>query len=164
MAKAVSVRRSGWWATRTVREKRLLLIMSLLLLLVLLWFAVIRPLLDARAAAEQRLNAAVTDLARARAEVAARSGQAAGGSGSPVSGPLDAFLMQSGGEQGFTNLQAVASGPGRVSITLPQVRSGPFFGWIGQLETRGLVIESLSARPNPDQTIAVQAVLRGGAS
>jgi hypothetical protein len=50
-----------------------------------------------------------------------------------------------------------------VAITLPQVRSAPFFGWIGQLETRGLIVETLSARPNPDQTIAVQAVLRGGA-
>jgi general secretion pathway protein M len=164
MAEMVRVRRGGWWAARSVREKRLLLVMSLLVALVLVWFAAIRPLLDARAAAEQRLNAAVTELARARAEVAARSRQAGGDSGSPVAGPLDAFLMQSAGEQGFTNLQAVASGPGRVAITLPQVRSAPFFGWIGQLETRGLVVESLSARPNPDQTIAVQAVLRGGAS
>jgi hypothetical protein len=42
------------------------------------------------------------------------------------------------------------------------VRPAPFFGWIGQLETRGLIVDSLSARPNPDQTIAVQAVLRAG--
>ena len=164
MARVVTVQRSGWWASRTLREKRLLLVMSLLLLLVLLWFAVIRPLLDARAAAEQRLNAAVTELARARAEVAALSQQAASTSGSPVGGPLDAFLMQSAGEQGFTNLQAVANGPGHVAITLPQVRPAPFFGWIGQLEARGLVVETLSARPNQDQTIAVQAQLRGGGS
>ncbi|HZG47337.1 MAG TPA: type II secretion system protein GspM [Allosphingosinicella sp.] len=164
MAKVVTSRRSGWWAARTVREKRLLLAMAALLALVLIWLLVIRPLLDARAAAEQRLNAAVTELARARAEVAALSQQAAGSGGSPVAGPLDAFLMQSAGEQGFTNLQAVASGPGRVAITLPQARPAPFFGWIGQLEARGLKVESLSARPNPDQTIAVQATLRGGAS
>jgi hypothetical protein len=30
------------------------------------------------------------------------------------------------------------------------------------LEARGIKVETLSARPNPDQTIAVQAVLRGG--
>jgi general secretion pathway protein M len=161
---AATVRHSGWWAARSVREKRLLLAMTALLALVLIWFLVVRPLLDARAAAEQRLNAAVTELARARAQVAALQQQAAGANARPVAGPLDAFLMQSGGEQGFTNLQAVASGPGRVSITMPQVRPAPFFGWIGQLEARGLVVESLSARPNPDQTIAVQAVLRGGRS
>lgn len=162
MAKVVAVRRSGWWAARSIREKRLLLFMTALFALVLIWFLIIRPLLDARAAAEQRLNAAVTELARARAEVAALGQQAASTGGSPVAGPLDAFLMQSAGEQGFTNLQAVANGPGRVSITLPQARPAPFFGWIGQLEARGLKVESLSARPNPDQTIAVQAVLRGG--
>jgi general secretion pathway protein M len=162
MAKVVTVTRSGWWATRTVREKRLLLVMSLLLLLVLLWFAFIRPLLDARAAAEQRLNAAVTELARARAEVAARSQQAASTGGSAVAGPLDAFLMQSAGEQGFTNLQAVANAPGRVSINLPQVRPAAFFAWVGQLEARGLVVEQMTARAGPNQTISVQAVLRGG--
>jgi general secretion pathway protein M len=68
MAKVAIVRRSGWWATRTLREKRLLLFMTALLALVLIWFVIIRPLLDARAAAEQRLNAAVTELARARAK------------------------------------------------------------------------------------------------
>jgi len=162
MARVVSVRRSGWWAARSVRERRLLLVMLSLLLLVLLWFVLLRPLMDARAAAEQRLNAAVTDLARARAEVAALKQRAASAAASPVPAQIDAFLMQSGGEQGFTNLQVVANGPGRVSITLPQVRPAPFFGWIGQLEAQGMAVESLSARPNPDQTISVQAVLRGG--
>ncbi len=124
MAKVATVRRGGWWATRTLREKRLLLAMAAVLALVLIWLLVIRPLLDARAAAEQRLNAAVTELARARAEVAALSQQAASSTGSPVVGPLDAFLMQSAGEQGFTNLQAVTSGPGRVGLTGRGPRDG----------------------------------------
>lgn len=162
MVKVQVARRRGWWAARTVREQRLLLLMAALLALVLAWFVVIRPLLDARSAAEQRLNAAVTDLARVRAEAAVLKQQAESASGTALPGPLDAFLMQSGGEQGFTNLQAVADRPGRVSITIPQVRPAPFFGWIGQLEARGLTVESLSARANPDQTIAVQAVIRGG--
>jgi general secretion pathway protein M len=162
MTRVVNVRRSGWWAARSVRERRLVLIMLALLLLVLLWFVLIRPLMDARAAAEQRLNLAVTDLAQARAEVAALKQRAASVVANPVPAQVDAFLMQSGGEQGFTNLQVVANGPGRVSITLPQVRPAPFFGWIGQLEARGLVVETMSARPNQDQTISVQAVLRAG--
>jgi general secretion pathway protein M len=162
MARVVTVRRGGWWAGRSAREKRLLLAMTALLALVLIWFAMIRPLMDAHNAAEQRLNAAVTDLARARAEAAALKQQAASTGASALPGPIDAFLMQSGGEQGFTNLQVVADGPARASISIAQVRPAPFFGWIGQLETRGLIVDSLSARPNPDQTIAVQAVLRTG--
>jgi general secretion pathway protein M len=162
MARVVTVKRGGWWAARSVRERRLLLVMTALLALVLTWFALIRPLMDARQAAEQRLNAAVTELARARAEAAALKQQAASASAGALPGPLDTFLVQSGGEQGFTGLQVVADGPGRASISMAQVRPAPFFGWIGQLETRGLIVDSLSARPNPDQTIAVQAVLRAG--
>lgn len=156
------ISRRGWWASRTVREKRLLLAASVLLLLVLIWLAVIRPLMDARAAAEARLNAAVTDLARARAEIAAIQQAAAGASASPVPLPIEGFLTQSGAEQGFTNLQVIGNGANRATISMAQVRPPAFFGWIGQLEARGLVIDSLSARANPDQTIAIQAVVRAG--
>jgi len=160
MAKAVT--RPGWWAARTLREKRLLLAAAVLLSLVLVWLAVIRPLMDARAAAEARLNAAVTDLARARGELAAMQQGAAGAGAAAVPLPIDSFLTQSAGEQGLTNIQVIASGPNRATISLAQVRPPAFFGWIGQLEARGVIVESLSARPNPDQTIAVEAVLRAG--
>lgn len=154
--------RAGWWGARTLREKRLLLAMAALLTLVLLWFAVIRPLMDARAAAEQRLNAAVTELARARAEAAAISRSPAGPNNNPVPLPVDGFLMQSGAEQGFTNLSVVADGASRATISMANARPQAYFGWIAQLEARGLMVESMSARANADQTIAVEAVLRAG--
>jgi general secretion pathway protein M len=151
----------GWWSARTVRERRLLTAMMALLLLVFVWLLVIRPLMDARAAADQRLNAAVTELARARAEAAAKVAPA-GASSAPVPLPVDGFLMQSGGEQGFTNLSVVADGASRATISMANARPQAFFAWIGQLEARGLVVESMSARANADQTIAVEAVLRSG--
>ena len=151
----------GWWSARTVRERRLLTAMMALLLLVFVWLLVIRPLMDARAAADQRLNAAVTELARARAEAAAKVAPA-GASSAPVPLPVDGFLMQSGGEQGFTNLSVVADGATRATISMANARPQAFFGWIGQLEARGLVVDSLSARANADQSVAVDAVLRAG--
>lgn len=151
--------RFGWWAVRTPREKRLLLALAAVALLVLVWLLVIRPITDARAAAEARLNAAVTELARARAE-AATAQPRSGAAGAPVPLPLDGFLMTAGAEAGLTNLQVIGDGPARATLTLANVRPQAFFGWIGQLEARGLSVESLSARPNSDQTIAVEAVLR----
>ncbi|HEY0114340.1 MAG TPA: type II secretion system protein GspM [Allosphingosinicella sp.] len=156
----VRVTRSGWWAARSLREKRLLLAMGALLALVIVWLAVIRPLIDARAAAEQRLNLAVTELARARAEAAAMAQAAPGPNMAPVPLPVDGFLMQSAAEQGLTNLQVVADGAARATISIANVRPQAFFGWIGQLEARGLVVESMSARTNADQSIAAEAVLR----
>ena len=159
MAKMVIVRRNGWWAARTLRERRLVLAMLALLLLVLLWLLLVRPVMDARAAVEERLNAAVTDLARARSEAALRQ-PAAGPAGEPVPLPLDGFLMQQAGEQGLTNLQVTAQGPARARIAIGNVRPQALFGWIAQLEARGVVVESLGARANADQTISVEAVLR----
>ena len=163
MARNVIIeRRSGWWAARSLREKRLLMAMAALLALVIIWFALIRPLSDARAAAEQRLNANVTELARARAEAAMARQLNAATSNQPVPLPVDGFLMQSGGEQGFAGLQVTGQGASRATINLGNVRPQAFFGWIAQLETRGLVVESMSARANSDQTVAVQAALRAG--
>lgn len=162
MAKVVVIRNNAWWAQRSLREKRLLLAMAALLAFVLIWFVVIRPLMDARAAADARLTAAVTDLGRARAEAASLKQSTSAVNNNPVPLPVDGFLSQSAGEQGFTNLQVVADGASRATISSAQVRPAAFFGWIGQLEARGLIIESLSARANQDQTIAVDAVLRAG--
>jgi len=164
MAKTVSVTRGGWWAARSLREKRLLLFMAALLALVLIWLLIIRPLMDARANAEARLTAAVTELGRARADAAAlkQNTAAAAPSGNPVPLPLDDFLRQAGAEQGLTNLAVVADGPDRATMRIAQVRPPALFGWIGQLEARGVAVEALSARANADQTIAVEAVLRAG--
>ena len=161
MARVVQGRR-GWWEARSLRERRLLTVMAALLALLLVWLLVIRPLSDARAAADARLTAAVTDLARARAEASAVRQVASPANNNPVPLPVDGFLMESGGEQGFTNLQVVADGASRATISMANVRPPAFFGWIGQLEARGLVVESLGATANADQTIAVQAVLRAG--
>jgi general secretion pathway protein M len=163
MARFVTFTRSTWWTARSVRERRLLVLLAVLLTLALLWVAVIRPLMDARAAADARLNAAVTELARARAEAAAVTQQAAAApAGDQVPLPIDAFLRQSGAEQGFTNIVVACDRPERATISIAQVRPPAFFGWIAQLEARGLVVEALSARTNADQTIAVEAVLRAG--
>lgn len=152
--------RPDWWTRRTVRERQMLLVAAALLALVVVWFLAIRPLMDARAEARVKLDAAVTELARARAS--ATMARQSAGTAPQVPLPLQAFVSQSAGEQGFTNLSVTASAPTQVSIASPQLRAPVFFGWIAQLEARGVTVEALSARANADQTIAVDAVLRAG--
>jgi general secretion pathway protein M len=151
-----------WWQARSLREKRLLVVASVLLVLVLAWFLIIRPLADAQANAEARLNAAVTELARVRAEAASLKQQAGTTTGTAVPQPIGPFLTQSATEQGFTNALVNPGGPDRAAVSIPQARPPAFFGWIAQLEGRGLVVESLTARPNADQTIAAEVTLRAG--
>lgn len=162
MARIVTPRRAtGWWAGRSAREKQLLLGMAALLLIVLVWLLIIRPIGDARTAAEARLTAAVTDLGKARGDIEAlKQASAVPGITTPVPLPLDGFLMQAGAEAGLTNLQVTGSGADRATASIASVRPQAFFGWIALLETRGVVVESLSARANADQTILVEAAMR----
>ena len=162
MVIVASSRRLGWWQARSLREKRLLLVAAVLLLLVLIWLLVIQPLADAQARADARLDAAVTELARVRAEAASLKQQAGTTTGTPVPQPIGPFLNQSATEQGFTNALVNPSAPTRASVSIPQARPPALFGWIAQLEGRGLVVEALSARPNADQTIAVEVTFRAG--
>lgn len=151
-----------WWRERNVREQRLLATAGALLALVLVWFAAIRPLMDARATAENRLRTAATALAEARGDAAALKANARPSGRPAAPRPLAPFVSRSATEQGFTNMTVSGDQPDRVSIVSAQVRPANFFGWIGQLEARGVVIESMNAGANGDQTIAVQAVLRAG--
>ena len=157
-----SGRRPDWWQARTLRERRLLLAAAVLLLLVLVWFLIIRPLADAQANADARLDAAVSELARVRAEAASLNQQAGTTTGTPVPQPIGAFLTQSAAEQGFTNALVSPGAPDRATVSIPHARPPALFGWVGQLEGRGLVVESLTARANADQTIAVDLALRAG--
>jgi general secretion pathway protein M len=161
---ATSTKRLSWWQVRTVREKRLILVATALALLVLIWLFVIRPLSDAQANAEARLDAAVTELARVRAQAASLKQQAGTTSGTAVPQPIGPFLTQSAADQGFTNAIVAPSAATRASVSIPQARATILFGWIAQLEGRGLVVETLSARANADQTIAVDVTFRAGES
>lgn len=152
--------RRGWWATRTPREQKLLLALGAVLLFVLVWLLVIRPIADARAAAEARLNAAAAELAQARGEALAIGRNSGAPGNAPVPRPLDGFLMTAGAEAGFSNMQVIGDGPDRATLTVSAARPQAFFSWIGQLEGRGLVIESMSARPGGNQTITAEVVMR----
>ena len=161
MAKVATPKRPAWWEARSAREKRLLLVMGALLALLLVWLLIIRPRNDARANDEQRLTAAVVELGKARADAAAlKQLQARPAGTQPVPLPLDGFLMQAGGAAGFTNLNVVADGASRATVSVGSARPQALFGWLAQLEGRGVVVESMSARTTPDQTIAVEAVLK----
>ncbi len=150
----------SWWAARSERERRMLAVMATLIALVLIWFAAIRPLMNARATAEARLQAASTALGQARADAATFNRGAESQAQAPR--PLAPFVTTSATEQGFTNMIVTGDRDDAAAITSAQVRPAPFFGWIGQLEARGVTVRSLTATANADQTISVQAMLGAG--
>ena len=148
-----------WWRLRTQREQTLLTVMLALLAIVLLWLLVVRPLGDMLAAARQDHAEAVAALAEARARAGAAE-RRQGGTNAPAPRPVDSFVSRTATESGFAAARIAGQGPDAASIAIEAARPQAFFAWIGQMERSGLAVDSLRARPNPDRTLAVEAVLR----
>lgn len=155
----------AWWRSRTLREQRLLLAMAGLAALVLAWVSVLRPLSDALSAARERYGAAVIAQAEASSQAAALQAAQTGRPAVLMTGSLDIMLNQSATEAGIPVQRVEPEGPNRSTVVIGAVRPQALFGWVRQMEGRGLVVERMNATANSDQTIAVQATFRaGGAS
>jgi general secretion pathway protein M len=145
---------NGWWEARSVRERRLLALMFALLGLVLAWLVVVRPLADALDAVKQRHAAAVVALAEAKARPAA--------TGPAAAGPADAIVARTAADAGFAGARIARLGPARATVAVDAARPQALFGWVAQMERRGLVVERLRAQANADRTLSAEIALRAG--
>jgi general secretion pathway protein M len=152
-------RLKSWWAGRAPREQRLLLVMFALMAIVIAWLFV-RTMEDALAEARERHSRAVIEQAEVTGKVAALKAIQRGGS-RRLEAPVDLVVGQSASEVGFVLSRTEAQGRDRVAITIASARPQAFFGWLNDLEGKGVFPEKLTARANSDQTLSIEATLRG---
>jgi len=143
-----------WWKLRSTREQWMLGVMIALLAVVVIWLGILRPITSGLAAARERHAEAVVRLARVESQVSAirrleRSRPPA------LEGALDKVIAAAAEEAGFTPGKVEPSGNDRVDVSIASVRPVAFFSWINSLESRGILVERLSARANSDPTLAV---------
>ena len=148
-----------WFAARSLREKRLLIVMVALAAVTLVWALIIRPVNDGLSNARERHENAVIRLAETQARVkavAAIEQQHPAGIGAP----LDAIIRDRANEAGFALTSVNADGPNRVQIAIATARPGALFGWIAQLESAGIIVESLATADNGDKSVSAQISFR----
>lgn len=151
----------SWWRGRTTREQRMLLVLAALLGATLVWYGIIRPLDDALVDARARHTRSITAEAEARG-VADAIAEYRRTRPARLDIPVRVFVPQTASAAGFTVTRADPFEPDGVSIVMASVRPAAFFTWLSGLQSRGLVIEALSASPNPDRTLSVQFTVRSG--
>ncbi|GAA0300554.1 hypothetical protein GCM10009087_07970 [Sphingomonas oligophenolica] len=148
-----------WFAERSLRERRMLVVMAVLLVLTLIWAAIIRPVSDGLSGARERYADAVIRLAETQARVktvnALQQHNVA-----PIAAPLDSVIRDRANEAGFALASVTADGPNRVQISIATARPGALLGWIAQLETAGILVESLVTTDNGDKTVSAQMTLK----
>ncbi|MEO9132763.1 MAG: type II secretion system protein GspM [Sphingomonas sp.] len=144
-----------WFAARSLREKRLLIVMVALAAVTLVWALIIRPVNDGLSDARQRHTDAVILLADTQARVKAvaaieQQHPAA------IAAPLDTIIRDRANEAGFALTNVTADGPNRVQIAIATARPGALFGWFAQLESAGILVDSLVTADNGDKTVSAQ--------
>lgn len=152
------------WNLRTTREKRLLLALFAVIAVFVAWLGVVRPLDNALADAKARHDRAVIARAQVDARVAAlRELRAA--PRAPLPGSIADVVQAEVIRAGFVMNQVEPAGTDGARIIITAARPQTFFAWVTDLETRlGLDVEALTARPNADQTLAVDVTFRRGSS
>ena len=153
---------AAWYASRSLREKRLILVMLALLVLTVLWAGVIRPVRDALDTARDRETRAVVRLGQVKARVAAVKAIQRSRPGGPA-GPITDAIRTRADEAGFA-LSSLEPDGDRVRITIAQAKPGALLGWISVLEADGLLVDSSTINGNGDGTVAVTLTLKGRAS
>lgn len=155
----MSERLRTWWRDRSPREQRLLLVMIALIAVVIAWLFV-RTMDDALSDVRERHSRAVIEQAEVRAKVAALKALERG-TARRLEAPIDVVVGQSASEVGFVLSRTEPQGRDRVVIAIASARPQAFFGWLNDLEGRGVFPERLIARANSDQTLSIEATMRG---
>lgn len=146
-----------WWTGRTTREQRLLLAMFALLGVTIAWVIVL-TIGNAVGAARTRHGEAVIAHAEVAGKVDALRDLQRGRVATVAA--VDAAVSQAASEAGFVLSRSEAQGDGRVLVAIGSARPQAFFGWVGELEARGIFPERLTARANSDRTLNIEAVFR----
>lgn len=148
-----------WWRDRSVREQRMLIAMVALMAVVIAWLFV-RMMDDALSDARERHSRAVIEQAEVKGKVAALKALERG-AGRRLEAPVEMVVGQSASEVGFVLSRTEPQGRDRVVIAIASARPQAFFSWLNDLEARGVFPERLTARANSDQTLTIEATMRG---
>lgn len=156
---------STYWSERSTREQWMLGVMFALLAIVVLWLGIAMPLDRAQRSAREALLAATDRNAAVRAAVKQLKALPREAAATTSASPVDQFVGQSAGEAGLTLERAQAQGSDRMDIAIASVRPVALLSWLATLETQGVRVETMSARPSATAgSISVQAVLARGSS
>lgn len=147
-----------WFRALSRREQILISIMGGLLAIVIVVYGIIFPLRQALDDASTRYSASLAQATLIEGKV--RKLKSPASQSVRFRGTAEALVSQSAEERGFTVEQLVKQNDGRVSLTIPSARSNSLYGWLAELERRGLQPESLTVQPKAGDTLSVQLTLR----
>ncbi len=147
-----------WFASRSLRERRLILVMLGLAAVTLVWAAIILPVRNGLSSSRERYTDAVVRLGEAQAGLV-RMKAIQRRAATPMNGALVDAVRASAESAGLAlaSLDPVASD--RVRAGVATARAGALTAWIAQLEASGVLVGALTIAGNGDGTVNAQMTL-----
>jgi len=140
-----------WWQALSQRERRLVTLLAVLGLPILVWLTVLRPLAEARVAADNRLAAAQRGLLGIQAAAPALRAAEARANGTGI-GALDR-VRQAVAQAGLTADALEQDSNGLVTLRIAAARGPVLLRLVAGLEADGLLVQSLSVSRNEDSSV-----------
>ncbi|WEK43437.1 MAG: type II secretion system protein GspM [Candidatus Sphingomonas colombiensis] len=147
-----------WYASRSLRERRLILIMLALFAITIVWAGVIRPVREGLVSTRARYDAAVIRLGETQAMVGAIHAIQRGHP-QPLGAPLPDAVRERADAAGFT-LASLNPDGDNVRIVISSAKAAPLLGWIAALEGDGVLVDAGTITANGDGTVAAQLALK----
>lgn len=152
---------SGWFLSRTERERWLIILMLAIAIPLLLWLLVARPLMLGLEAAKARHVAAVEQHGAVLAQLAQLEG--ASTAAIPAGGaPLALRVTDSAAQAGIRLAANEPRGPDTVTIALAAAPPTASLRWLRQLEASGIAVRELTITPEGQGAVSVRATLGQG--
>lgn len=129
---------AGWMAARSRREQVMIAVLGGLVLIAVLWLAILRPLLDARATAVTRITAYEQVMVDIRTAGAIQP-QAA-----PLSGPLQGAIPAQAATFGIA--PTVTGDDATAEVSATGARYDAVIPWLAALEGSGATLSSVQIR------------------
>lgn len=148
-----------WYLARSRREQVMLGIMTLIAVPILFWLLVIGPVMGMHDDARNGYLAASDRYGRIVALAEMIDEGAAGTNAPPLSQPLGDFVAASADQAGFMLSSNQPDGAGRTAISIAQAQPDAALGWMAQLRTAGVRIETVRMTETGEGGVAIDLTL-----
>ena len=127
----------GYWNSRTGRERALIGVALLLVIVALLQFAIVRPLMAAKADSKLALEAASRQLDVVSAELTSQTTRVAGATGARASSQnLRSDLLQLANARGLSVLRLQTADDGRLILQFERTVPTLVYAWLADADMR----------------------------
>ncbi len=151
----------NWFLALSRREQLLIGGLAAILTVVIAIYGIILPLDRALDDARTRYSVSLAKAVQVETKVRMLREPENRPAAAAIKGPIEAVVVQSAEAKGFVVENLTQQGGDRVTLSIPSAKPRSLYGWLAELEQRGLRPDSVTIAPQSGDTVSVQLSVSG---